>query len=236
MGIVSRSPSAAIREVRGTWRAWRWFAAVATVASIIVIGIGARLVPEAHAATRVPRLASPQGLFNLFGPARRDRLAETQGQLDLANAQIERLTAVIGYSSQYRIAADLAASVYDVALAERIEPELAFRLVKVESDFNERATSPAGAVGLMQIMPSTARFFVPGVTATQLYDRDTNLRVGLRYLHTLVRENRGDLKRALLIYNRGEIAVGQSLQQGIDPSNGYDRVVVRGYKGNGIID
>jgi hypothetical protein len=210
--------------------------ALATIGSLVSIGIGARLVPEARADTRVPLTGQTHPLFNLFGQPRHDRLAEIQGQLDLANAQIERLTAVIGYSTQYKIAADLAASVYDVAIAERIEPEIAFRLVKVESDFNERATSPAGAVGLVQIMPSTARFFLPQLTVAHLYDRDTNLRVGLRYLHTLVRENRGDLKRALLIYNRGEIAVGQSLQQGVDPSNGYDRIVARGYKGTGIID
>ncbi len=236
MQPFSRPPNGSIRKARDAWSWWRLSAAVATVASIIVIGIGARLVPEARAATRAPQPGHPTGLLTLFGPSRHDRLAETQGQLDLANAQIERLTTVMGYSTHYKIAADLAASVYDVAIAERIEPELAFRLVKVESDFNERAMSPAGAVGLMQIMPSTARFFMPDVTVAQLYDRETNLRVGLRYLHALVRENKGDLKRALLIYNRGEIAVGQSLHHGVDPSNGYDRVVARGYKGTGIID
>ena len=69
-----------------------------------------------------------------------------------------------GYSSRYHIGADLAGSVYDIALAEGIEPELAFRLVKVESDFNEHASSSAGALGLTQVMPSTAQFFVPGIT------------------------------------------------------------------------
>jgi soluble lytic murein transglycosylase-like protein len=88
----------------------------------------------------------------------------------------------------------------------------------------------------MQIMPSTARFFMPDATVNQLYNRETNLRVGLRYLHTLVRENNRDLRRALLIYNRGEIAVTQSLEQGVNPSNGYDRIVIKGYKGDGILD
>jgi hypothetical protein len=42
--------------------------------------------------------------------------------LDLANAQLDRLNAVVTYSSRFRIGADLAGSIYDVALAEGIEP------------------------------------------------------------------------------------------------------------------
>ena len=160
----------------------------------------------------------------------------TKGQLDLANAQLERLNAVVHFSGQYHIGADLAASVYDIAVAEGIEPELGFRLVKAESDFNEHATSSAGALGLTQMMPATAQFFVPGVSHDALYQRETNLRVGFRYLRTLVRENHGDLNLALLVYNRGEGAVDMSVAQGRDPSNGYEREVTKGYKGTGVIN
>jgi soluble lytic murein transglycosylase-like protein len=85
-------------------------------------------------------------------------------------------------------------------------------------------------------MPATARFFVPGVTRDALYDRETNLRCGLRYLRALVRENHGNMKLALLIYNRGETAVNESRQAGLDPSNGYEHLVMKGYKGKGVID
>jgi len=74
----------------------------------------------------------------------------------------------------------------DVALSEGIDPGLAFRLVKVESGFNPRATSHVGAVGLTQVLPSTARLYEPGLTTQQLYDRDTNLRIGFRYLRDLL--------------------------------------------------
>ena len=166
----------------------------------------------------------------------RSELDAARSELDLANAQLERWHNIFGYSSTYRIGADLATSIYDISLAEGIEPELAFRLVRVESEFNERATSPVGAIGLTQLMLPTARFFQKDITKEQLYNRDTNLRIGFRYLRTLVREYKGNVQLALLVYNRGPVAVEASREQGLDPSNGYERVVMKGYKGRGVID
>jgi soluble lytic murein transglycosylase-like protein len=165
-----------------------------------------------------------------------EELDKTRGELDLANAQLARWNKVFSYSSQYRIGADLAADILDIALAEGIEPELAFRLVRVESQFNERATSPVGAVGLTQLMPATAKYFEPGVTKAKLYDRKTNLRVGFRYLRTLIKEQKGNVKMALLVYNRGPVAVQAARANGINPSNGYDKVVTKGYSGSGVVD
>jgi soluble lytic murein transglycosylase-like protein len=166
----------------------------------------------------------------------RTELDAARSELDLANAQLDRWHRIFGYSSTYRIGADLATSIYDISLAEGIEPELAFRLVRVESEFNQRATSPVGAVGLTQLMLPTARFFQKGITKEELYDRDTNLRIGFRYLRTLVREYKGNVQLALLVYNRGPAAVESSREQGRDPSNGYERVVMKGYKGPGVVD
>jgi soluble lytic murein transglycosylase-like protein len=134
------------------------------------------------------------------------------------------------------VSPDLARLVYDIARQEGIDPELAFRLVQVESRFNPRVASPAGAVGLTQLMPATARYLQPGVTREQLLDPATNLRIGFRYLRTLIREQRGDLKLALLVYNRGPVAVAQDLARGVDPTNGYERVVMRGLRGRGVLD
>lgn len=165
-----------------------------------------------------------------------EELDRTRGELDLANAQLARWNKVFTYSSQYQIGADLAADIYDIALAEGIEPDLAFRLVRVESEFNERATSRVGAVGLTQVMPATAKYFEKGVTRARLYDRKTNLRVGFRYLRTLIKEQRGNVKMALLVYNRGPVAVQSARANGENPSNGYDKVVTRGYRGTGVVD
>src|SRR5437868_4136013 len=153
------------------------------------------------------------------------QLDSARGELDLVRTQLDRANRIIGFSTQYGINAALAGSIIDVARAEGIDPELAFRLVKLESDFNVHATSPVGAVGLTQVMPSTARFYDKGITAERLYDPSTNLRVGFRYLRGLVDEYHGNVKLALLVYNRGPVAVAKSRAQGDNPSNGYDRIV-----------
>ena len=166
----------------------------------------------------------------------RSELDAARGELSVANMQLERWNRIYNFSTRYRITADLAASIYDIALGEGIEPELAFRLVRVESEFKERATSPVGAIGLTQVMPATAKYFVKDASREALYDRDTNLRVGFRYLRALIREYKGNVKLALLVYNRGPQAVEASRELGLDPSNGYDRIVTKGYSGRGTVD
>ena len=131
---------------------------------------------------------------------------------------------------------ELATKVYDVAISQTIEPELGFRLVNVESEFKTRASSSVGAVGLTQLMLSTARGFEPNVTREELMDPETNLRIGFKYLRALIRENKGNLSLALLVYNRGPAAVQTALNAGLNPTNGYERVVTRGYRGRGTLD
>ena len=164
------------------------------------------------------------------------QLDSARGELDLAHMQLDRANKIIGYSSQYGIRADLATNILDVASAEGIDPELAFRLVKLESDFNPRATSHVGAIGLTQVMPATARYYVKGITAEGLYDPNTNLRVGFRYLRGLVKEYKGDVNLALLVYNRGPVAVEKARAEGYNPSNGYDRILTKGYRGKGTVE
>lgn len=166
----------------------------------------------------------------------RGQLASTQGQLDYLQQRLDRANEIITYSGRYGVSADLTAKIYDVALAEGIDPELAFRLVNLESDFNPKAVSPAGAVGLTQLMPATARFYQKGVRADQLLDPELNLHIGFRYLHTLVEQYSGKIDLALLVYNRGEVAVRTATAEGRNPTNGYDRILMKGYKGPGVID
>lgn len=150
--------------------------------------------------------------------------------------QLERWHAIYNYSRRYKITTELSTSIYDAAVAERIDPALAFPLVRLESRFNHKAISPVGAVGLTQLMIPTARGYVPGVTREDLYDRDLNLTIGFRHLRGLIKEYRGNVQLALLVYNRGGVAVELDRELGLDPSNGYDRIVLKGYRGKGILE
>src|SRR5256714_11223314 len=118
-------------------------------------------------------------------------LEATRGELAVARLQLERANAIIDFSTHYSIAADLAAAIYDVSLGEGVDPALAFRLVRVESSFNGKAKSKVGAIGFTQVLPSTARLYEPGLTTSQLYGRNPNLRLAFRYLRDLLHPSEG---------------------------------------------
>lgn len=185
----------------------------------------------AHRATaddQPPAVTAPALLGELR--ALSQSLEATRGELAVARLQLERANAIIDYSTHYNIAADLSAAVYDIALSEGVDPGLAFRLVRTESAFNPNAKSKAGAVGYTQVLPSTARLYEPGLTNKQLFDRSTNLRLGFRYLRDLLERYDGNLRLALLAYNRGPGKVQELLDAGRDPQNGYSTTIMRGYK------
>jgi soluble lytic murein transglycosylase-like protein len=210
-----------------------------TVLALSFFGATAFLLGNRKPTARPAEAAPIRSSFRISLSTNRSVAAELdsiRGELELAHTQLDRAAKVIAYSSRYKIGADLAASIVDVASAEGIDPELAFRLVKLESDFNVRATSPVGAIGLTQVMPATARFYVKAITREGLYEPSTNLRVGFRYLRGLVRQYNGDVNLALLVYNRGPVAVEKARAQGDNPSNGYDRLLTKGYRGKGTVD
>jgi soluble lytic murein transglycosylase len=89
----------------------------------------------------------------------------------------------------------------------RIDPALVYALTRLESDFDSHAVSPAGALGLMQIMPMTARFITgnPTLGGERLHDPAFNLALGQRYVAYLAQQDGidGDLIRILACYNAG---------------------------------
>jgi soluble lytic murein transglycosylase-like protein len=84
-----------------------------------------------------------------------------------------------------------------------LDPLLVRALIRAESNFDPRAVSPKGAVGLMQLMPLTAQRY--GVE--NRFDPVQNVEGGVRYLRDLIAMFEGDLTLALAAYNAGEGAV-----------------------------
>jgi soluble lytic murein transglycosylase-like protein len=92
------------------------------------------------------------------------------------------------------------------AVAASLEPNLLRAVIVVESGFNSRAVSKRGAVGLMQLMPSTASRF--GVSNP--FDPRENVHAGARYLKFLIDRFGQDVRLALAAYNAGEDAVDRN--------------------------
>jgi soluble lytic murein transglycosylase-like protein len=184
---------------------------------------------EALGARPVVPVVVPAVEATAVTPEDRTRAANLATQ---ATSRLQRWNRIYTLSRRWLVDTELARAIHDAALEAGLDPEFAFRLVNVESQFKDRATSSVGAIGLAQVMLPTARYFDRTITREKLYDRKTNLRIGFKYMRALIDENKGNVKLALLTYNRGIVAVQNELSLGLDPSNGYDRKVMRGYRGS----
>jgi soluble lytic murein transglycosylase-like protein len=148
----------------------------------------------------------------------------------IANSRADesRETHIQTAMAKYKISEELATDIYDIAQQEGVPPNVAYGLVRTESTFKEGAVSNVGARGLTQLMPKTAKWLVPGTKAQDLFNRKTSLKIGFRYLTQLTERYRGNVKLALLAYNRGPGTVDKVLKKGGNPDNGYASKVLGG--------
>lgn len=111
------------------------------------------------------------------------------------------------------------------AAGYRYDPRVFHALVREESNFNRKARSWAGAQGLSQLMPATARgvagWMNMSYSASQVYDPETNLKIGARYLESLFKRYRGNPFLSLAGYNAGEGNVDKWRKRGERPTDEF---------------
>jgi len=94
--------------------------------------------------------------------------------------------------------------IHKAARDAALDPVLVHAVIAVESGYNAKALSPKGAIGLMQVLPETAkRYGVPDPG----HSPEANLKAGTRYLRDLMQQFAGRLELVLAAYNAGEKAV-----------------------------
>ncbi|HET9606530.1 MAG TPA: transglycosylase SLT domain-containing protein [Nitrospira sp.] len=102
--------------------------------------------------------------------------------------------------------------------AKGVDPYLIAAIIREESQYDVKAVSRVGAIGLMQVMPATAnnvaqRVGLPAMGREDLFDQETNIRIGVRYVEQLLEQFSGNLVYTIASYNAGPLAVGNWIAQ-----------------------
>jgi len=132
---------------------------------------------------------------------------------------------VISGGTDQRLAREIARSVHKWSKAYVKDPNLILAIIKGESNFNSKAVSRVGALGLMQVFPSWGKTACSGM---ELKKVDDNVHCGIKIL-SFYEEQYKDLSIALTVYNRGPNPVDHALAAGKDPGNGYATKILEHY-------
>ncbi len=150
-------------------------------------------------------------------------LDQEEEHLQAVTQQLSEIANVVDpFKAQY-----YAKAYIDAGKQYELDPYLLLFLTFVESGFDAQAKSNKGALGMMQVMPNVWIDSISFIsTDRDLMDPYLNIHAGAHVLRHYLNRADGDLRLALLMYNRGEGAVNRDLVQGRDPSNGFAHKVL----------
>ena len=117
--------------------------------------------------------------------------------------------------------------VYKYSKENDIDPLLTYSIIKAESNFNVNSVSKSGAIGLMQLMESTAKEVagkkqIENFKKNDLYEPEKNIMLGTAYFKELLHRYDNNLSIALIAYNAGIGVVDKWIREGIIKPDGSD--------------
>jgi hypothetical protein len=179
----------------------------------VIVGISSLVFSVPTTAAEIYQFIGPNGsisLTNVPSDSRYRRIEVESSRFHATLSEQELEPVIRRHSSQHRL-----------------HPALIRAVIKAESDFDPRAVSRSGAIGLMQLMPQTA----VRLDVRDMYDPDDNVGGGTKYLRQLLDRFHGNLPLALAAYNAGENAVDHyKALPPFDETRQYVRKVLRYYR------